>query len=261
MKRIALFCLLAGTAGEARAQQSPVSFGLKGGVLITTVGGEDARLDAASFIPAGGIGAIGGFDLTAEPQSKTLFAGGAYLSYALHPMLAVQAEVMYATKGVLYDRDFSYSFFGTSISGNLNADAELSYLEIPLLLKFILPVEGPIKPYVYAGPSFGKLLDDQTVIKAHIKTNITGDPIETDVPIPADFTYKSLDIGAAFGGGISVRMAGTALGVEARYTMGLQSAVESVDIRDEESGQTQTIADLDMKNRAFGISAFMEFYF
>jgi len=266
MKHIALFCLLAGlcyTADEARAQQSPISFGLKGGVNMTTVAGDDANLSASKFLPIDMFSQFGSFDVTAEPQSKTLFSGGVYVAYMFNSLLSAQAEAMYTSKGVSYDKDFSYSLsiFG-SLSGNMKADAELTYIDIPLLLKITAPVEGSIKPYVVVGPSFGILVDKTTSVEGSAKVVVSGQSNEVlNGPIPAVFTFNNLDIGATFGGGISFRTIATAIGVEARYTMGFQSAVKSVSVDGSALGVGDTSSELDMKNRAFGITAFMEFYF
>lgn len=269
MKYIALCCLLAAlcyTADEARAQTSPISVGLKGGIAITTVGGNDASLEAAKFFPLDNFQGLGVPDIVADPQSKTQFSGGVYVSYTFSSLLSAQAEVLYTGKGVSYDKDFAMSFglFG-SANGNFKADVAWTYIEVPLLLKVTAPIEG-IRPYGFIGPSFSILVDNSTTVEGSAEATVNGQSFELlNGPIPSKFTFRTVDIGAVFGAGFSARMMNTAIGVEARYTMGFQSAIKSVEVTPPLPGQVGTpvssTSDLDMKNRVMSVMAFMEFYF
>lgn len=244
-----LLCLCC-TAGELQAQQSPFTFGLKGGVNLATVGGDDAELSLDRFIPTSL--PIPGLNLTAEPQSKVYFGGGVTFAYAFTSLFALQAEVLYSGKGVRYDREFSFSFPGfSSISGRLKADADLSYVEIPLLVKLTLPVPGDTRPYIYAGPAISLLADKTTSAKIESSDLPAGFPSS----LPVTFNVNDFDWGVAFGAGVQVRMMNTGLGLEARYTLGMQSALQSVSVQGQES------RELDIKNRVLSISGFMEFYF
>lgn len=253
MRRYSILCLLlclCCTAGEVWAQQSPFTFGLKGGVNLASVGGDDAELSIDRFIPTSL--PIPGLNLTAEPQSKVYFSGGVTFAYSFTSLFALQAEVLYSGKGVQYDRDFSFSFPGfPSISGRLKADADLAYIEIPLLVKLTLPVPGDTRPYIYAGPAVSILADKTTSAKIESSDLPAGFP----TTLPVTFNVNDLDWGMAFGAGVQARMMNTGLGLEARYTLGLQSALHSVTVQGQES------RELDIKNRVLSISGFMEFYF
>lgn len=249
----ALFCC----SSSAFAQKSPWSFGLKAGVNRATVSGEDAKLSLAKFasIPTGF------FDLTAEPQPKTAFAGGVYIAYAFSDLFSVQAEVLLSGKGVGYNRDFSVSLLGNNLSGNVTADAEVSYIEIPLLAKLVLPVAGTVQPYLYGGPSLGVLTDKATSvrIKASGLSNV-GIPDNLPIDIPATFAFYDIDWSAVVGGGVRFRLENTALGLDARYTMGLRSALESIKVSSP-TGPDGAAQKVEMKHRVLTVVGCMEFYF
>lgn len=243
---------------SAFAQKVPWSFGLKAGINRSTVGGEDAKLSLAKFasIPTGF------FDLTADPQPKTAFAGGVYVTYTFSDLFSVQAEALLSGKGVGYERDFSVSILGNDISGHITADAEVSYVEIPVLAKLIMPVAGTVQPYVYAGPSLGILADKTTSVRIKA-SGLSGGGIPDNLPIdiPVTFAFYDIDWSAVIGGGVRFRLENTALGLDARYTMGLRSALESVKASGLTGGQDGVAQKVDMKHRVLTVTGFMEFYF
>jgi outer membrane protein W len=84
-----------------------------------------------------------------------------------------------------------------------------AYIDIPVLLKFSLPVPV-VSPYLCAGPVYSTLLSAKT------KREGTG-YATTDTDVKDQFAKS--DFGLVFGAGISL----TSLRVDARYNMGLSS--------------------------------------
>lgn len=99
-------------------------FGVKGGLNLSNVTGEDAG----------------------ESSMKIGAVGGAFLCYSITEIFAIQPEVLFTMKGAKGDED------GTEVAWKVN------YIEIPLLLKVKLPTEGNIKPALFAGPALGLLM-------------------------------------------------------------------------------------------------------
>ena len=92
---------------------------------------------------------------------------------------------------------------------------KLDYLEIPVLVKYMIPTEGKISPCFFAGPAVGMLMSAKY-----------GDE---DVK---DFT-KSIDFGVAFGAGVDVAMGEKGkLTFDARYTLGLANIVDEEGVDD-----------------------------
>ena len=101
--------------------QSPVSFGLKGGLNISNLHGSDL-----------------------EPDAKTGVLLGA--------VLEINAPVLpFGVESGLY-----YSQKGAELSnGNMESKLKLDYIEVPVMAKFQLGPPGPIKPTFAVGPYIG----------------------------------------------------------------------------------------------------------
>jgi hypothetical protein len=115
----ALF-MFAGILSSANAQ-SPVSFGIKGGMNISNFTGQDYDSDARSGL-----------------------AVGAALDFSL-PVLpfGIETGVYYSQKGAKSSED--------GLTGTLKVD----YIEVPLMAKFRLGPPGPITPHLVLGPYAG----------------------------------------------------------------------------------------------------------
>lgn len=161
----------------ASLSQAQVGFGIKGGVNFANVGGADA-----------------------PPNSKTLtgFAAGGYLEISLPMLFTIQPEVLYSQKGFTADENF----LGT----NVKVTGSLNYLEIPVLLKYSLPVPV-VKPSLYAGPAMGILLS------AKGKAEAAGQSQEEDIKSQTANT----DFGLVLGASANVAI----INVDVRYTLGL----------------------------------------
>lgn len=188
MKKMAIVLALL-LATSAFAQG--ISFGVKGGVNYVTISGDDAG----------------------DAESKLAFGGGVVAALDVMDMLVIQPEVLYSMKGADYEPDGCVS---------------LTYIEIPVLLKYAIPMEGMITPNLFVGPSLGILLSAEA----------------DDVDIKDD--TKSMDYGVVFGAGVDFDMGTGKVTIDARYNLGLASI--------DDSG-----AEADVKNS--GISAFVGYLF
>jgi hypothetical protein len=166
----------------AVSSQAQVGFGVTGGVNFATVGGADVPSAA---------------------KSLTGFAGGAYLEFSIPFLFSIQPEVIYSMKG--FSADEVVMVGGTPY--NVKATAHLNYIEVPVLIKYTLPVPV-IKPALFAGPSLGFLMN------AKVKAELAGFPTtETDIKS----STTSTDFGLVFGASANIAI----ITVSARYTMGL----------------------------------------
>ena len=174
--------------------------GLKLGLSLTDIHGSDVR----------------DFPYYDDPDTSWFlrfgFCGGGFISVGLSRTLAIQAEALLSTKGSaqlgIYDR---YSF-------------RTSYLEIPLLIKLMIP-PGKHEGYFLAGPAMGILISD--VMK------LEGEPIAYN-------GFKSTDVGLVLGLGGRI---GSRIITELRYTMGMSKSME------------QDGVALDIKNTALTLMA------
>ncbi len=152
------------------------------------------------------------------------FAVGGFIEYSLSPTFAIQPEVLYNTKGMKFEE------------GDVSEKITLTYMQIPVLLKFNIPTAGNFDPFIYAGPSVGILLS--------AKDKLEGTDEDYDEDIKDSF--KSTDFSAVLGLGAGIPM-GTSgqLTFEFRYDMGLTNVAEDIVV------DTETIAG-DAKTQSMG---------
>lgn len=189
MKKLVMTLMLV-SAGFAAFSQAEVALGIKGGMNLASVSGST---------------------LNGDFSTKTGYHFGAYgmvkvLSFGLQP------EILYSTAGSKIE--------ASSVTSDLSQD--LVYLQVPVLVKFYLPLGINF----YAGPQFGQLMS----AKGEVDTG-TG----TTAKITKN-SYKDSDKSLIAGAGIDLPFG---LAASARYILGLTDT---------------SIANDDNKNRMFQLS-------
>jgi len=181
---LAISLCLAGLAPAQTPLRPGFSFGFKSGLNIADFSGKD--VDTAFRTKAG-------------------FALGGLLSYQISNALAVQAEALFTQKG---------SRIFVKVQGTtLNEWVNLSYIEVPLLLKFFPPMESTVRPILFAGPYFA--------FKVSFKDKWEFGSQNGNEDIT---TYRGTDTGFAAGGGVDFPVGkGTRMSAEVRYTLGLST--------------------------------------
>lgn len=156
------------------ADAQDTRFGLKGGITLYK-----------------GTLSFGGIEETTN--SSMGFTGGLYVEFPLSEYLSVQPEASYIQKSVEDTNEF--------IDGN-NVTT-FTYVDVPLLLRLNVPLEGTMSPFVTAGPYVGYLLD---------ATNDSDSETEDISEFMNDLNY-----GIIIGGGLQFGN----LSVEVRYDIGM----------------------------------------
>jgi hypothetical protein len=170
-----------------------MQIGPKAGLNIANIGGDDSDFLGQSL------------------DSRTGFSGGIFFMYQFSNLFAVQPEAYYSMKGATLD------VMGVDIT------LSFDYIEVPLLLKLIIPVEGSsVRPSIFAGPAVGFNTN------AKIKGEFEGESEEQDLK---DDT-KSTDFSLVFGGGVGFMVGKNELGVDVRYILGLSTIDDSSDAAD-----------------------------
>jgi hypothetical protein len=143
-------------------------------------------------------------------QHITTLNAGAYAEFDLFGFLSLQPELLYTMKGYRQIR----TSFPTS-STNFIPTWNISYLEIPVLLKLNIPSSsfGIIKPNVFAGPEVAFRLT------AKVKDQVMGQPPQGyDVP-----NINSTDFGIIFGTGADINLPIMTLMLDIRYDLGIRN--------------------------------------
>jgi hypothetical protein len=167
-------------------------------------------------------------DDAGSPDSKTGFCGGLFFMYQFSNMFAIQPEAYYTMKGAKEKED---------IEGyTVEATVSLDYIEVPLLLKLIIPIQGSsVHPAVFAGPAVGF----NTTHK--VKVEVEGQSAEDDIP-----DVKSTEFSLVFGGGVGFPVGNNELGFDVRYNLGLTTIDDSAD-------------EYDVKNNVISFNAYFGF--
>jgi hypothetical protein len=152
-------------------------------------------------------------------DSKTGFAGGVFFMYQFSKMFAIQPEAYYTMKGATQKE--------TIEDISIDITYTLDYIEVPLLFKLLIPIEGSsIHPAIFAGPAIG------FNTTAKVKAEAEGQSAEQDFK---DNT-KSTDFGLVFGGGLGFPVGKNELGFDVRYILGLSTIDDTADEADVKNG-------------------------
>ena len=202
-----------------------VSCSLAGAILLLLSAQPAAAQDNAVGVKVGVNFASLDFDeddFGLTSKSKTGLMAGVFFTREFSDGFGLQIEGLISQKGGKLSFDDEFDEFDGEY------DITLNYLEIPVLARYALPFgTGDSTFHVYAGPSFGILIND--------KQKFDDVELEDD----EEQELKGADIGLAFGGGVSFDM----WVIDLRYTHGLTNINDDVDAD-----------DLPVKNRAFTIS-------
>lgn len=182
--------------------------------------GVRAGVNVASF--AGSFQELVGSDLLAAPNAGLVY------EYDFAPGVALHGELAYAGKGA------SAKVEGTDPFGNptgvFDASWKFQYVEIPLLMRGRLPAVNKLTPFLEAGPAFSIRASG----KIAAAPPASGELSLTDA-------MKSIDVGVAVGTGVEFAAGPGRLGVEARWTRGLDGLFKGPNLY-EAINQTWTFA-------------------
>lgn len=133
---------------------------------------------------------------------------GGYVTISLPMLFTIQPEILYTTKGNIYEQNLS--LLGQPVATKQTITN--SYIEIPVLVKYSLPVPV-INPSLYVGPAVGFL--------ASAKSKFEETGAQTTESDFKSFVTNT-DFGLAFGASAHVLVAD----LDVRYTMGLKSTAK-----------------------------------
>lgn len=194
MKKILLVSLVMLLAVSVAFSQ----FGIKGGVNLGTSGGADKPSDL---------------------KYRMGIAGGISYRIGLIAGLSIQPEVMYIQKGAVYELNTLQGIYTI----NDKQTTKLDYIDIPVLVKFNLPI--PVfSPYIEGGVSYGILLSAKS--KSEESSNQPGTTSISNETDEKDFTTKN-DLSIVVGVGFDLSI----LEIDARYMIGTKNPNKDSDAK------------------------------
>ena len=174
----------------------------------------------------------GGVDI----KSRTTFHLGGIVSIGIQETFALQIE------GILSEKGF------TATEAGFTRALELSYLQIPILAKVIVPTPPtlPVTPHFFAGPNFGFEVSCNAIVPPY-RTQEGGG---VSVSVGCDevgVETKGFDFGLLFGGGLSIGKGPVAFLVDVGFDLGLSNIGDT-------TGSSDTV-----RNRTFMASVGLMF--
>jgi hypothetical protein len=213
------FCVMVAFPASSLSE-TKFSMGIKGGLNLTMPGGDElsGRLDDFAW-------ALEDYDTLAEDavslnaieitklSSMTAFLVGGFVNIQFNEKFSLQPELLYIRKGGQQDLEVNTTLLGfvpADLSGTIKW--KLDYVEIPVLLKVMIPTEGSIKPSFYAGPALS------FAVSSNLGLEIMGVSEDFDI---SSFV-SSIDFGLVFGGGLDIDLSpSNFIVIDARYELGL----------------------------------------
>ncbi|NQT25452.1 PorT family protein [candidate division KSB1 bacterium] len=158
------------------------------------------------------IGIKGGFNLAKlagdyvgdETKHKTGFAAGGYVLFSLGQYTMLQIELLYSQKGTRVSDEIRLDQYIL----NYKVNVSLSYIEIPVLLRYNIDFPSNLKPFIFGGAylALKQGAETELTIEDETETEDIGDEI------------KDTDYGIIVGAGAKLNERIT---LDARYTVGL----------------------------------------
>ncbi|MBN2185828.1 MAG: PorT family protein, partial [Candidatus Krumholzibacteriota bacterium] len=205
-----------------------LTFGVKAGMVMASISDAPKMLDT---------------DIDWSTGSRIGMVGGVYMNYPVAGSFSFQPELLYVMKG--FKADFSGTGYDFDLTGKFN------YIELPLIARFAIPLEGAIKPWFCFGPSIG----------FNMSADFEGKYTMFDITpnMSADFSEatKKNEFSLIFGGGFEYLLGPGALTFDIRYELGLTKFIEGgevtwvAELYGEQEEYTEEIEEQDSKNNAF----------
>ena len=153
-------------------------------------------------------------DGTDALDSRTGWLGGVFVTFHLTNTFAIQPEALYSQRGASADAGSGF-----------DATIKMDYIDIPVLLRYDIPVVGPIRPFFVAGPAFG--IQAKCAISGEgegVSASVDCDQLNEDPE--ASFDPKTFDLSGVVGAGLDFRLGGHTLMLGARYQHGFSDVVK-----------------------------------
>ncbi len=151
-------------------------------------------------------------------DTKKAFAFGGSIAFVVSKQVYIQPEILYTMKGAKAEEE--------EMGAKAEFDVRLAYLEIPVLVKLMVPTQGNVAPHFFAGPAIAFCLSAET----NVRVKYHGAVLE-DETVDIQNDVQDIDFGLVFGGGVDFAVDPGKITTEFRYTHGAMSIFEDEDIR------------------------------
>ena len=176
-------------------------------------------------------------NLPVQPEFSPGPTGAIFLEVPLSDRVSFRPEVAFVQKGFLLREGTNLNLGFLDIPIGARVAYQIQSIQTPLLLKVNL-TDGPVKPYIFAGPALGYAFDGR------IRTRATAlfTTQNMDVPLGIGGTINHWDFSGVGGLGLSADTGTGKFFVEARYDYGFTRQLQV------------PLVNLPVRNRTVGVS-------
>lgn len=169
-------------------------------------------------------------------------AVGLYVEMPLTSRFSVQPELLYVQKGGKTEDTFTED----EVEATLESRYKLQYLEVPVLVKYAVPMQGPWRPSVSAGPYVAYSLGRD------LSFDLSSDGEDLGLSIDADEIFSRWDYGVSVGADVAYRFTQRTATIGLRYDLGLANVFQDDALLDfEEEGEA--VADPTARTHQFSV--------
>jgi hypothetical protein len=151
--------------------------------------------------------------LAGDVGPKFGFVGGVFLRFRIKESLTIEPELLYSIKGVKRDGTYTDTVPDPDTTYYGTVKTQLTYMEIPVLVKFHFPSPLGITPNVFGGPFLA--------FRQTGKVVFTNDRLTLETAI--DQNVAKTDFGLVIGAGVNFLFGTGQIVTELRYTRGFIS--------------------------------------
>lgn len=146
-------------------------------------------------------------------DSRTGFIGGVTGTFRLSHVFGIQPELLFAQKGAKISTDGG------------EGTIKVNYLEVPVLARVeFTPESGSVRPFLMAGPSLALKVGCSIAASSQGVSASIG--CDDALDAGGIGSIKSVDVGAAVGGGLDILMGTWDLSLGVQYDHGLTSPLD-----------------------------------
>ena len=157
-------------------------------------------------------------------QPKT-FIGETFGVFADIPFgdhLAFQPEINYTAKGFQFNEGIDLGELGLPFDLRFSARTKVNTIDVPLLLKYKIPVGGGVAPYILAGPSINYVSSANFSVRANLIADITA--LNQDIPLGG---INRFNVSGVLGAGVALPVGTGKVLVDARFLRDFSNTVKT----------------------------------
>ena len=162
---------------------------------------------------------------------------GVFADIPLGSQLAFQPEINFTSKGFQFNEGIDLGELGLPFDLRFSARTKVNTIDIPLLLKYKIPTNGGIAPYLLAGPSINYVSSANFKVRANLIAEITA--LDQNIPLGG---INRFNVSGVLGAGVAVPAGQGKIIADARFLRDFSNTVKT------------PIIDVAAKNTGFAFS-------